>query len=79
LHFVLARDCHRLIDSGNRLTSRFGYFFPQQVQAPQQSHVPQVHSEQSQASQSHLLQHVSHSQTSQVHVDLAAVATVSAD
>ncbi|MCU0718890.1 MAG: hypothetical protein MUC83_04245 [Pirellula sp.] len=46
---------------------------PQQVQAPQQSHVPQVHSEQSHASQSHLLQHVSHSQTSQVQPDLAAV------
>ncbi|MCU0710541.1 MAG: hypothetical protein MUC43_00680 [Pirellula sp.] len=45
---------------------------PQHVQAPQQSHVPQEQSEQSQASQSHLLQHVSHSHTSQVHPDFAA-------
>jgi hypothetical protein len=49
------------------------------VQAPQQSQVPHEQSEQSHASQSHLLQHVSHSQTSQVHEDFVAADATSFD
>ena len=49
------------------------------MQAPQQSQVPHEQSEQSHASQSHLLQHVSHSQTSQVHEDFVAADATSFD
>ena len=49
------------------------------MQAPQQSQVPHEQSEQSHASQSHLLQHVSHSQTSQLHDDFVAADATSFD